>query len=131
MPFSVSSNLLSLTNLFYPTDLILWPALAMFTFYKGYYAICQGPGHATALQIYRVSQIACCVFWALFMLIRSGSFNGIMKIITLAQCGGMGVPIILGIVEIGLYGAALGIGVLCFRKINEVYGQDPWAKKET
>ena len=87
----------------------------MFSFYKGYYAICQGPGHAVALQIYRSSQIVCWVFWAAFMLIHTGSFNGISKLLILGKCGGMGIPILLGLVEIVLYGAAIGGGYYCFR----------------
>ena len=127
MLFSVSSLFASNRDGY--IDLLLWPALAMFSFYKGYYAICQGPGHEVALQIYRVSQIACWVFWVAFMLIHSGSFNGISKLFVLGKCGGMGVPIVLSLIEIALYGAAIGLGVLCFRKVKEVYGQEPYAKQ--
>ena len=97
----------------------------MFSFYKGYYAICQGPGHAVALRIYRVSQVACWILWAIFLLFHPGSSNGVTKLIVLGKCGGMAIPIVLSLVEIALYGAAIGIGVRCYLKVKEVYGQDP------
>ena len=102
----------------------------MFSFYKGYYAICQGPGHAVALQIYRVSQIACWVFWAAFMFFHPGSANGLSKLALLGRCGGMAIPVVLSLCETALYGAAIGIGGRCYLKIKDVYGQDPYAKQQ-
>ena len=36
----LSKSLVFQSHLFFLSDLVLWPALAMFSFYKGYYAIC-------------------------------------------------------------------------------------------
>ena len=94
----------------------------MFSFYKGYYAISKGPGHAVALKIYRVSQIACWFFWAIFLLFHPGSANGLTKLIVLGKCDGMAIPIVLSLIETVLYGAAIGIGARCYLKVKDVYG---------
>ena len=125
MPFCVSSSLDD-TLL---SDCILWPALAMFTFYQGYVAICQGPNHAIALQIYKVCQIICAILWTVFMLFYPGSANGLFKILVLKKCdGNMSLAVILCLVESVLYAGATVLGALCFLKVREVYGQNAYAK---
>lgn len=100
----------------------------MFTFYQGYVAICQGPDHAIALKIYQVTQILCAVLWTVFMLFYPGSANGLFKLTVLKKCGGMGIPIVLSLVESVLYAVATVLGALCFLRVKELYGQNAYAK---
>ena len=56
------------------------------------------------------------------MLFYPGSANGLFKLVVLKKCGGMGLPIILSLVESVLYAGATVLGALCFLRVKEVYG---------
>ncbi len=86
------------------------PLLAFFTFYKGYYAVCKGPGHANALTIYYVAQVAQLILFFIFTIIKSACFNGFVKLVLLNQCG-LKFSLALAVNEIVLYYISILFGV--------------------
>lgn len=96
--------------------------LAFFTFYKGYYAICKGPGHASALTIYYVSQTLQLILFLVFTIIKSACFNGFVKLVVLSRCG-LKFSLVVGVVEIVLYYVCILIGVYSLISIKKNYGQ--------
>ena len=62
------------------------------------------------------------------MLFYPGSANGLFKLVVLKKCGGMGLPIILTLVESVLYAGSTVLGALCFLRVREVYGWNAYAK---
>jgi hypothetical protein len=93
-------------------NLVLWPALAFFVFYKGYYALCLGTNHSAALKVYYVVQVMQILFMLYFIVTRSGSWNGFAKLPVLAECS-LGFSIFLACVEIVLNCVVLGLNIFC------------------
>jgi hypothetical protein len=104
---------------------LLWPALAFFVFYKGYYALCLGTNHAVALKVYYVTQVVQCVFFLYFTFTRSGAWNGFAKLPVLANCG-LGFSVFLAVIEIIADIIVLGLSVFCLWKTKNLY--DPKAE---
>jgi len=106
-------------------NLMLWPALAFFVFYKGYYALCLGNNHGSALKVYYVTQVIICVFFLIFIFIRSGPWNGFTKLPVLSECG-LGFSVFLACVEIVLDIIILALGAFSLYKTKALY--DPKAE---
>ena len=104
-------------------NLFLWPAMAFFTFYKGYHALCQGPNHVASLKWYKCMQIVSLVFYGIFMFIRSGAFNGFMKLPILNECG-QSFAMFLSVVEIVLYAILVVLSVFSYMLVKKHYGTD-------
>ena len=100
---------------------MLMPMLAFFTFYKGYYALCKGPGHASALTIYYISQVIQLILFFIFTIIKSASFNGFVKLVVLSRCG-LKFSLAIAVFEIVLYYLCILIGVYALISIRKNYG---------
>ena len=112
-------------------NLFLWPALAFFVFYKGYYALCLGKNHESSLKVYFVAQVIMCLFYFIFIFIRSGPWNGFAKFPILSGCK-LGFSIFLACIEILLDIIVIALGAFCLWKTKNTY--DPNAdvfSKET
>ena len=102
-------------------NLFLWPSLAFFTFYKGYYGLCQAPNAASCFRWFICAQITSVLFWTIFMFIGSGSFNGVAKMVTLSECG-LGFSIFLAVVEMCLYLTCVILGCLSLVQARRLQG---------
>ena len=102
-------------------NLIIWPTLSFFVFYKGYHALCKGPNHYISVNIYYCSQLMQLFFVAYFLVSPHGSFNGVLKIPILLKCQ-MKFSLFLACVELLCLGAIFVLGIYCFKKVRELYG---------
>ena len=91
-------------------DVILWPMLAFFVFYKGYYAICKGPSHGTSLLLYYIASGIMILLWFVFTIIKSASFNGFTKLSVLKNCN-LIFPLVLSVFEIVMYYISIGLSI--------------------
>lgn len=111
-------------------DTVLWPMLAFYTFYKGYYTVCNGPNHELSSKIYYAAQIFQCVLFFIFTIIHSGAMNGFTKLPILNECD-LGFSVFLSVVEIILYYLTIAIGVFSLLTIQKNYGQkQPYLPKD-
>jgi hypothetical protein len=97
------------------------PMLAFFTFYKGYYAVCKGPGHGSALTIYYVAQVAQLILFFIFTIIKSACFNGFIKLVLLSRCG-LKFSLALAVFEIVLYYLSIIFGIYTIISVRKNYG---------
>jgi hypothetical protein len=100
---------------------MLMPMLAFFTFYKGYYAVCKGPEHASALTIFYIAQVVQLILFFIFTIIKSACFNGFVKLILLSRCG-LKFSLALAVFEIVLYYMSILMGIYAIISIKKNYG---------
>ena len=101
--------------------MLLIPILVFVTFYQGYYAVCKGPSHSTALTIFYGSQIVQLILFFIFTIIKAACFNGFIKLIVLNKCG-LKFAMVLAVVEIVMYYVSILMGIYCLISVRKNYG---------
>ena len=84
-----------------------------------------------AHKIFQGSAIFQIVFFGMFLFIRSGSFNGIGKIIKLNTCEGTKFVVWLCGLEICLYMTVIAMTLYAFFSVKKLFGTEPREKPFT
>ena len=91
----------------------------MLSFYNGYYAICQGPGHKRKLLVYQITQGLLCAAWFVFSILSAGPFDGWTKIKVLSECN-LKFSIFLSVLQSVVYLTTCALGIYCIIKATRV-----------